>query len=289
MLNNSFVNKFFMTNKLYTCLWFDGKAREAAELYCSVVKNSRIVTDNGMVVIWELNGRKIMGLNGGPMFTINPSISLFLVCASVEETNKAWDTLLQDGSVLMGIDKYPWSERYGWLKDKFGTTWQISVAGDDTKEQKITPSLLFTGPVFGRAEEAINFYSSVFSGSSTNILVHYPPGDAHAGKTMFAEFNLSGHTLIAMDGPGEHAYTFNEAVSFVVDCETQDEIDYYWDKLKEGGAESRCGWLKDKFSVSWQIVPTVLGKLMSDPERAPRVMQAFMKMTKFDIAALENA
>jgi predicted 3-demethylubiquinone-9 3-methyltransferase (glyoxalase superfamily) len=207
----------------------------------------------------------------------------------VEETNKAWDILLEGGSVLMGIDKYPWSERYGWLKDKFGTTWQISVSGDDIKEQKITPSMLFTGAVFGRAEEAINFYSSVFSGSSTNILVHYPPGDANAGKTMFAEFNLSGHTWIAMDGPGEHAYSFNEAVSFVVDCATQEEIDYYWDKLKEGGAESQCGWLKDKFGVSWQIVPTVLGKLMSDPERAPRVMQAFMKMKKLDIAALEMA
>jgi predicted 3-demethylubiquinone-9 3-methyltransferase (glyoxalase superfamily) len=92
-----------------------------------------------------------------------------------------------------------------------------------------------------------------------------------------------------MDGPGAHAYTFNEAVSLVVNCDTQDEIDDYWNKLTNGGQESQCGWLKDRFGVSWQIVPAILGKLMNDPERAPRVMQALMKMKKFDIDTLLNA
>lgn len=278
-----------MDNKMHTCLWFDGKAREAAALYCSVVKNGRITSENPMVVVFELDGRKIMGLNGGPMFTINPSISLFLVCGSVEETNAAWEKLLEGGSVLMGIDKYPWSERYGWLKDKFGMTWQISVNTTGSAEEKITPSMLFTGPAFGHAEEAIQFYSGIFSNAATTMMVHYPAGDTNEGKVMYSEFNLLNNPLIAMDGPGEHHYTFNEAVSFVVECDTQEEIDHYWSKLTEGGAESRCGWLKDKFGVSWQIVPAILGKLMADPEKAPRVMQAFMKMTKFDIAALLNA
>ena len=95
---------------------------------------------------------------------------------------------------------------------------------------------------------------------------------------------------MAMDGFGNHAFAFNEVVSFVVDCATQEEIDFYWNKLTaDGGQESQCGWLKDKFGVSWQIVPAVLGKLMSDPEKAPRVIQAFMKMKKFDIEALMNA
>jgi predicted 3-demethylubiquinone-9 3-methyltransferase (glyoxalase superfamily) len=92
-----------------------------------------------------------------------------------------------------------------------------------------------------------------------------------------------------MDGPGEHAFAFNEAVSFVVDCKDQEEIDYYWNKLTEGGQESQCGWLKDQFGISWQIVPAILGKLMSDPEKAPRVMQAFMQMKKFDIEKLIQA
>lgn len=278
-----------MTNTLHPCLWFDGKAKEAATLYSTVVKNSRILSDTPMVAIFELNGKKIMGLNGGPMFQINPSISFSLLCASLEETNEAWNKLLEGGSVLMGIDKYPWSERYGWLKDKFGMTWQISVCRGDDPKQTLTPSMLFTGANFGRAGEAIHFYSSVFSNSATTTLVNYPEGNANAGAVMYAEFNLSGYPLIAMDGPGEHAYTFNEAVSLVVNCDTQEEIDYFWGKLTEGGSESRCGWLKDKFGVSWQIVPTVLGKLMTDPERAPRVMEAFMKMSKFDIAALLNA
>ena len=140
-----------MTNPIYPCLWFDGQSKTAADYYCTVFPNSRIISSNPMVVIFELNGTKFMGLNGGP------------------------------------------------------------------------------------------------------------------------------------------EYKFNEAVSFVVNCETQDEIDIYWNKLTEGGQEGKCGWLKDKFGVSWQIVPTILGKLMNDPEKAPRVMYAFMQMKKFDIEKLKQA
>lgn len=141
-----------MENQIYPCLWFDGQAQEAAQFYCSVFKNSKIITDNQMVVTFELNGKKFMGLNGGPEFK------------------------------------------------------------------------------------------------------------------------------------------FNEAVSFVVDCETQEDIDYYWSKLtSDGGSEGRCGWLTDKFGVSWQIVPTILPKLLSDPNKAENVMEVYSRMKKFDIKALENA
>jgi len=137
-----------MNNQPYPCLWFENQAKEAATFYCSVFKNSRILSENPMVVMFEINSRKFMGLNGGPGFK------------------------------------------------------------------------------------------------------------------------------------------FNEAVSFVVDCDNQEEIDYYWQKLTEGGEESMCGWLKDKFGVSWQVVPTVLAELMSNPEKTPKVVDAFMKMKKFDIATL---
>lgn len=141
-----------MANPIYPCLWFDGQAKAAADFYCSIFKNSKVTSENPMVVVFELDGKRFMGLNGGPHFK------------------------------------------------------------------------------------------------------------------------------------------FNEAVSFVVDCEDQQEIDYYWNKLLEGGGtESQCGWLKDKFGVSWQIVPTILGKLMSDPEKSGRVVQAFMQMKKFDIEKLLNA
>jgi len=140
-----------MTNQMYPCLWFDGQAKTAADYYCSIFKNSKILSENPMVVTFELNGNKFMALNGGPK------------------------------------------------------------------------------------------------------------------------------------------YRFTPATSFVVECETQEEIDYYWNKLGEGGRYDQCGWLDDKFGVSWQIVPTVLGKLMADPEKAPRVINAFMKMSKFDIETLTNA
>lgn len=274
-----------MINQIYPCLWFDGQAKEAATFYCSVFKNAIIKSENPMVVIFELNGKKFMGLNGGPMFKVNPSISFFITCKTIEETDAVYNKLAEGGEPMMAIGKYDWSERYGWIKDRFGVTWQVMVS----TEEKISPSFLFTGDRFGKAEEAINFYTSVFDNSNVAVLQHYQNETPFAGKVLFSEFNLCGYNLIAMDGPGDHAYTFNEAVSLVVDCHTQEEIDYYWNKLTEGGQESQCGWLKDKFGVSWQIVPVVLGQLMSDPEKAPRVVQAFMQMKKFDIEKLKQA
>lgn len=279
-----------MSKQMFPCLWFDGKAKEAAEFYSSVFKNSRILYDSPVVVQFEILGKRIMGLNGGPIFKINPSISLFVLLETVEEANAVWDKLLEGGSVLMPLDKYPWSERYGWVKDKYDMTWQVSVVNKAGDPPVITPSLLFTGKQFGKAAEAIKLYCNIFKNSSTKILIPYPEGDANAGKVMYSEFKLNGYDLIAMDGPGEHNYTFNEGVSLVVECDTQNEIDHYWDSLTaNGGKESMCGWLQDPFGVSWQIVPSVLGELVSDPARAQRVTQAYMKMKKMDIATLVEA
>ena len=140
-----------MTNQMYPCLWFDGQAKAAAEYYCSIFKNAKILSENPMVVKWELNGNQFMGLNGGPQ------------------------------------------------------------------------------------------------------------------------------------------YKFSPANSYVIECDTQEEIDHYWKKLGDGGIYNQCGWLDDKFGVSWQIIPSILGKLMADPEKSQRVIQAFMQMTKFDIETLMNA
>ena len=189
---------------------------------------------------------------------------------------------------MMEINQYPWSERYGWLRDKYGLTWQISVVNPGEAES-IRPSMLFTGSVFGKAEEAMRFYTQTFKNSSITRLSHYPTEDANAGKVLYAEFQLNGYSAIAMDGPGEHAFKFNEAVSLVVPCQNQDEIDFYWDTLSKDGEESMCGWLKDKYGVSWQVVPKILGDLMRDPKRSEPVVQAFLKMKKFNIQALLDA
>jgi predicted 3-demethylubiquinone-9 3-methyltransferase (glyoxalase superfamily) len=279
-----------MTNQIYPCLWFDGQAKAAADFYCSIFKNSKITVETPMVVNFELGGKKFMGLNGGPNFKINPSISIFATFESIDETNFIWNKLIEGGKALIEIDKQDWSERYGWLQDKFGMTWQISVVNNDGDKAKITPAMLFTGDRFGQAEEAVNFYTSIFENSGIDVRFHYPESSPFKGKLMYSEFNLKQHDFKVMDGFGNHEFGFNEAVSLVVDCKNQEEIDYYWNKLSgEGGQESQCGWLRDKFSVSWQIVPTVLGELMSNSEKGQRVMQVVMQSKKFDIEKLKNA
>jgi predicted 3-demethylubiquinone-9 3-methyltransferase (glyoxalase superfamily) len=278
-----------MKNEIYPCLWFDGQAKAAAEFYCSVFNNSRITTDTPLVVNFELEGKKFMGLNGGANFKMNPAISAFVTCETPEETNRIWGKLIEGGMALIDIDKQAWSERYGWLQDKYGFTWQISVVGAPGEKAQIRPSMLFTNKQFGRAEEAIKFYTSVFDNSSIDLLLHYAEGDANAGKVLYSQFNLKGHDMIAMDGPGVHDYNFDWGVSMFVNCETQEEIDYYWKSLSEGGEESNCGWLRDKFGVWWQIVPAILDKLMKDPVKAQRVMQEVLKMKKLDMERMVNA
>lgn len=278
-----------MTKSIYPCLWFDGQAEEAAKWYCSIFSNSSITENTSMVVRFELDGFRVMALNGGPKFKINPSISLFVYCTSQEETERIYNALIAEGSAMMPLDKYPWSEKYGWLKDKFGMTWQISVVDQEGTPSSIKPCLLFTSTQFGKAEEAITTYRKIFPSSALDLLLHYAEGDPNAGKVLYSEFRLNNYPIIAMDGPGEHRYTFSEGVSLVVECETQDEIDHYWNRLTEGGQESMCGWLKDRFGISWQIVPSILSTLMSDPEKGPRVIQAFLQMKKFVIAALLKA
>jgi predicted 3-demethylubiquinone-9 3-methyltransferase (glyoxalase superfamily) len=279
-----------MNHPIYPCLWFDGKAKEAADLYCSVFPGSVITAENPMVVMFESAGQKFMLLNGGPHFTLNPSVSFYVVCETVEEVDTAWEKLLDGGSVLMPIDKYNWSEKYGWIQDKFGVSWQLSVSKMEDVGQKFTPSFMFTNSQAGKAEEAIQFYTSVFEGSSVLGIMRYSASDPDIeGTIKHAQFRLGERIFMAMDSSFAHTFNFNEAISFVVNCETQEEIDYFWEKLSAFPEAEQCGWLKDQFGVSWQIVPTILGKLMSDPSRSARVIKAFMQMKKFDIEKLKQA
>jgi predicted 3-demethylubiquinone-9 3-methyltransferase (glyoxalase superfamily) len=275
-----------MPKSIYPCLWFDGQAKAAAEFYCSIFPNSRISTDTGMVVLFEIDGKPMMGLNGGPMFVINPSISMFVQRKSADECHRIWNSLSDGAKILMDLNSYPWSELYGWIQDKFGFTWQIMKSSTD----KTMPSLLFTGEQFGKANEAMDFYTRTFPQSGIDNKNIYPEGAPFAGTVAYAEFNLNQYPLVAMDGPNEHKFNFSEAVSFVVNCETQEEIDHYWDQFtQDGGKESRCGWCADKYGVSWQIIPAAIGKLMSDPEKGKRVMQAILQMKKIDLAILMQA
>ena len=152
--------------------------------------------------------------------------------------------------------------------------------------QKITPFLWYDN----QAEEAANFYVSIFKNSKVKNVARYPEGSpGPVGSAMTVDFELEGQEFVGLNGGPN--FKFTEAVSFVVNCETQEEVDYFWDKLLEGGAESQCGWLKDRYGLSWQVVPTILSKLFEgkDPEKAKRVMQAMLQMKKIDIEALKQA
>lgn len=279
-----------MKNTIYPCLWFDGNAKTVADFYCSIFDHCKIVDDNPMVVRFEIEGKLIMGLNGGPMFKINPSISLFVICETNEEIETIWNKLIEGGNIMMPLDEYPWSKKYGFVADKFGVCWQLMLGKVPPNGQKIMPCLLFVGEQYGKAQQAIKQYISIFPNSEiVDLSIDESEDVQQAGSLKFGNFTLQNQLFAAMDGFGEHQFQFNEGVSFVVECDTQTEIDNYWTKLTEGGSESQCGWLKDRFGVSWQIVPSILGELVSDPEKAPRVVQAFMKMKKFDIETLLNA
>lgn len=291
--------------KITPHLWFDDQAEEAANDYVSIFKNSTIgsVTHYGeevaevsgkpkgtvMTLSFQIEGQEFVALNGGPQFKFTPAISFFVNCETEEEIDQVWGKLIEGGEILMPLQKYPFSEKFGWLNDKFGVSWQLNLA---SSPQKIDPCLLFVGEQHGKAEEAMNFYIPLFENSSIERIDRYGAGEGEPeGTVKRAIFSLDGQEFMAMDSNREHLFTFTEATSFLVNCETQEEVDEFWEKLTEGGEEVPCGWLKDKYGVSWQIVPTVLNELLNDPdpEKSERVMKAMLQMGKLDIEGLKRA
>lgn len=278
-----------MSTNIHPCLWFNGNAKEAAEFYCSLFPGSGITFDTPMVVNFNLHGQKFMGLNGGPMFRFNPSISLFVTSESNEEIEALYAKLMNGGMAMMPLDKYDWSEYYAFVQDKYGLAWQLYKGSYSSVNQKITPCFLFTDSHFGKAEAAVNYYTNLFPASAVSGILKYQENEGAevAGKVKHSQFIVDEKVFMAMDGAGNHGFAFNEAISFVVECKDQAEIDYYWNTMtSNGGAESMCGWLKDPFGVSWQIIPANIGQLMTDPANGPAAMQSLMQMKKIVISEL---
>lgn len=304
--------------KIIPHLWYDKEAKEAAAFYTSVFPNSKITHSYVMhntpsgdcdVVSFDLMGFSLMAINAGPYFKLNPSIS-FMVNFDPSKDPEArtkideiWNKLIDGGKALMPLDKYPFSERYGWVQDKYGLTWQLILTNPDGEPRpEIIPSLLFVGEAFSKAESAVNFYVDVFKNSpfalgsvetKLGTLVKYGPGQEpnKEGTVMFSDLQLAGMWMSAMDGGGTHEFQFNEALSFIVTCESQEEIDYYWDKLSAVKESEQCGWLKDKYGVSWQITPSIIEDAMrtGTQEQIDRITQAFLPMKKLDLAKLREA
>lgn len=288
--------------KITPFLWFDKEAGEAAKLYASLFKDSKITdvttlrgTPSGTVeiVAAEFFGQGFSLFSAGPLFKFTPAVSFLIACGTKEEVDILWKTLSEKGKTMMELGEYPFSGRYGWVQDRYGVSWQVMFMGNRAFKQRITPTLMFTGGNWGKAEEAIRFYASVFKKAAIGEILRYGKDEAPDQETSVkhASFTLEGQGFAAMDSARVHGVAFNEAISFTVTCKTQKEIDHYWQKLSADPAAEQCGWLKDKYGVSWQIVPSMLNGMLKDkdPKKAARVTEAFLKMKKFNIAALKRA
>ncbi|MFT3934977.1 MAG: VOC family protein [Chitinophagaceae bacterium] len=302
--------------KIIPHLWFNTQAVEAAEFYTSIFPESKIThtsqiknTPSGDcdIVGFHIWGKEFMGISAGPAFAFNPSVSFIVNFdplffgkspdnsqAALNALNNTWEKLSAGGKVLMPINSYPFSKRYGWLQDKYGLSWQLMLTNPEGDPRpSIVPSLMFTEKVCGKAEEAIHFYESVFKDAQIGGVHHYPKGMEPDKETsiMFGDVRLLDTWIAAMDSARQHGFAFNEAVSFLVACNSQDEIDNYWQQLSAVPAAEACGWLKDKYGLSWQITSAEMQTLMQHgtQQQIDRITQAFMKMKKIDIAGIKAA
>ena len=290
--------------KIVPHLWFDTEAEEAVQWYTSIFPDSEIIAKDTLAdtpsgdttqMVFKLMGYEFMAISAGPYAVKNPSISFIVQVDKENEEliDKLYKELKKDGQVLMPLDKYPFNDKYAWVQDKYGTSWQLWLREHRSGKNNIVPSLMFANGNKGKAKEAMKLYVDTFKKSEHLASLNFPPGmepdtddmimhaEARLGKKRFA-FKDSGH---------KHDFNFSEGISLLVKCDDQKEIDKYWEKLSAVPEAEECGWLKDKFGVSWQIVPKVMDDMFEHgtSEQLARVTQAFLKMKKFDIEQLEEA
>lgn len=282
------------------CLWIAEQAHEAAEFYCSLFPNSSIdcvthyVEDSVfpigtvLTVRFSLLGEEYIALNGGPMFQLNPSISMFVDCETEVELDALWAKLTVGGSILMELGEYPFSKKFGWVQDRFGLSWQLILSEE---KLRISPFLMFVGEQHSKAEQAISYYASIFTDTKIHMIKRYGKDQQDPEGTVYqSAFSLMGREFRAMDSAAPHPFAFNEAISFYVYCEDQAEIDRLWATVTSEGEEMACGWMKDKFGVCWQTVTRDFEDLMTgDLASVQRMTDALFQMEKIDIQALRDA
>lgn len=293
--------------KITPHLWFDKEAKEAAHFYASVFPDAQITHESTLggtpsgdtdIVGFEIAGQPFMAISAGPAFKINPSISFFVNFDPSRDPNAKehldalWAKLVDGGLAMMPLQEYPFSKHYGWVQDRFGVSWQLMLTNPAGEPRPfIIPSIMFTKELAGNATAASDYYISIFKDSKRGTIATYPAGRGEKeGNVMFTDFSLAGQWLAAMDSSGPHPFQLNEAISLLIPCDTQEEVDYFWGKLSAVPEAAQCGWCKDQFGVSWQVHPVVLDRLLADSDRkkVAAVVQCFMGMQKPDIAELER-
>ena len=292
--------------KIVPNIWCNGNAAEVVDFYVSAFPDSEILgrtryptegladfqqgmAGEDMVIDFSLGGVRLTAINAGPEFVPTPMLS-FLVNfdpsrddGAPQRLDQLWQRLAEGGTVLMELGEYGFSKRYGWVRDRYGVSWQL-ILTDPAGEPRpfLVPALMFANANVNRAEEAVEFYTSVFPDSRIGTLARYPQaqGEVREGALMFGEFAVGEEWFAAMDSPVPHEFDFNEGISLLVECDDQAEVDYFWEKLSRVPEAEQCGWCKDQFGVSWQVVPGGMEELIDKPGN----FAAMMKMKKIVLA-----
>lgn len=287
--------------KITPFLWFDKNCEEAMQFYVSAFPNSKIesikrypegATEGPMAGmggkvltgVFTIDGYRLMALDGGPYFTFTPTHSISVQCKDEAEIDALHAKLREGGADLMALGVYPWSKKYAWISDKYGLSWQLNVPNDySTVKHRFAETKMFHGAMDGKAKEAIEFYTSIFPDSKIDAL--FP----QESKLAHADYTLAGQGFMALDGGTVHKFGTTGAVSLLVECADQAEIDRYWAALSSDPASEQCGWCKDKYGFSWQIVPDMSKWLGDESEGGKRALAAMLQMKKIIIADLEKA
>lgn len=276
-----------MNNDIYPCVLFEREAADAGTFYADLYGGTAS-SENPFVTMVDVFGQKLMLLNYGMPIDKTPALNLHLKIDDDAEVDRIFSALKEGGRELMPLGSYPWSPRYGWVNDRFGTSWQVYGTGGATQPQTLVPSLMFVGDKVGKCSEAMELYTSTFLNSRSN-----GAKKDDKGNVMHADFEIDGYHLYAMDSEGPHAFDFNNGVSMLVLTDDQAQTDHYWSSLLAGGGkEMQCGWLEDRYGVRWQIAPKAIIAMVGDnanPEKQQRAIAEMMKQIKLEIAPIEAA
>lgn len=281
-------------------LWYDTEAKEAVAFYVDLfggkIDWTYTITDtpsgDSDLIQFQLGDMTLAAISAGPYFKLNESMSLMVNVASKDEVTRLYQALSEGGRILMPLGEYPFSPYYVWLEDRFGLSWQLSYAPDLNKPYQFDICLLFSQEQVGLAQPMLDYYKDKLPQASVGQLSYYGEGEAavEAAKLNYAELLVAGQKLIVMDhGYGGEA-SFNEAFSFMVYVDSQDELNFYYDLLSAVPEAEMCGWVKDQFGLSWQIVPRILMEAYdtASPEQIKAVNAAVMTMKRLDIATIQT-
>lgn len=286
--------------KISPCFWYDFTAEEAAALYQEALPNTSVVhtlhypTEQlpafqeefaGLPLLIELdiNGYTVSLLNGGDAFTPNPSFSMMLVFDPDENPNAeqelchAWKVLTREGQELMALGEYPFSPLYAWVEDKFGVSWQLITPTERSRPHRpfVLPTFLFGNIAQNRTQSALNLYTEIFEDAHIGTVVPYDESaePVDMGGVVYSEMQLADQWFVAMDSAADVEFTFTPGASLLVKCASQEEIDRLWDGLSATPSAEQCGWCRDEFGFSWQILPEAFQTLCTDPNTYATMMK----------------